>query len=466
MNQFDVRVILLGRTGLDGALRTDPGVELIRAKSPLEVIGELTQPGEPASTHPVVVVGPQVDGLREHTSADESRVKEFVAALRVAAPDVVVLAVQNGTAAPAGFDGSVNADSNVEQVRQAVRWRPGGIPAAAVQPSKPTPPRIPAPTLPVLDAALVDSLLAGVMNEVRQDGKAPEPTPQSRGEKSAREGSLGDAALVAMVLRGQDPLQAGVAAIRERLGDPGVEFVPSGGDGREQGLVSVAWEGTTYGWLRGTRGPAGVLAPHARWLAGWLRLRDQQNQLRTAAFTDALTGAWNRRYFDRFLSGVLDQARSARRNVTVLLFDIDDFKKYNDLYGHDAGDEILRETVRLLRSVIRPTDRVCRVGGDEFAVIFNEPDGPRVEGSRHPSSVFDIAHRFQQQVLRHQFPKLLACAPGTLTISGGLATFPWDGDTPDTLLAKADQYAMASKRQGKNAITIGPGAMRLLAPEH
>ena len=202
--------------------------------------------------------------------------------------------------------------------------------------------------------------------------------------------------------------------------------------------------------------PAPLLAIHARWLAGWLRARDQQSQLRAAAFTDPLTGAYNRRYFERFLATAIDQAREARRHLTVMVFDIDDFKTYNDRYGHDAGDDILREIVRLMRTVIRPTDRVCRIGGDEFAVIFNEPAGPRVEGSRHPESVFMLTQRFQQQVQEHHFPKLGDCAPGTITVSGGLATYPWDGTTPEQLLSKADHHALASKRQGKNAITFGP----------
>ena len=110
----------------------------------------------------------------------------------------------------------------------------------------------------------------------------------------------------------------------------------------------------------------------------------------------------------------------------------------------------------ILRSVIRPTDRVCRIGGDEFAVIFNEPAGPREEGSQHPKDVFLLAHRFQQQVQQHRFPKLSDCLPGTLSVSGGLATFPWDGTTPEALLAQADKNALQSKRQGKNAITFGP----------
>jgi diguanylate cyclase (GGDEF)-like protein len=141
-----------------------------------------------------------------------------------------------------------------------------------------------------------------------------------------------------------------------------------------------------------------------------------------------------------------------------MVFDIDNFKTFNDCFGHSAGDEILVEIVRLMNSVIRPTDRVCRIGGDEFAVIFHEPDGPRQEGSKHPTDVYQIAHRFQDQVSRHRFPRLADRSAGSLTISGGLATFPWDGSTVEQLLTRADELSMQGKRQGKNVITLGPGA--------
>jgi diguanylate cyclase (GGDEF)-like protein len=193
-------------------------------------------------------------------------------------------------------------------------------------------------------------------------------------------------------------------------------------------------------------------------IAAWWRVGEQIAQLRAAAFTDALTGAWNRRYFELFTESAMKVAREARRAVTILLFDIDNFKTYNDKYGHDAGDEILREVVQMLRSVIRPTDRVCRIGGDEFVVVFNEPDGPRELSSRHPMHVEQIAHRFQAAVKAHRFPKLANEAPGTLTISGGLATFPWDGVTVADLLRVADERELCSKKHGKNAITLGPGA--------
>src|SRR5262249_48402908 len=139
----------------------------------------------------------------------------------------------------------------------------------------------------------------------------------------------------------------------------------------------VGWRGKTFGRLRSVSASGAELGPHAVWLASWLALRDQQARLREAAFTDPLTGAFNRRYFDHFIQVALAPAAARRQSLTVLVFDLDDFKQFNDRHGHARGDEILRETVRLLRSVIRPSDKVCRLGGDEFVVVFHEPDGPR-----------------------------------------------------------------------------------------
>ncbi len=465
-SRADVRVVLVGRTGLDAALRLDPSIELLRAATPLEAIGELATPIDADSPgRAVVVVASRVEGLLEGTEQDAARAGDFVGAMRVASPGVVVLGVANGSPVPGAFDGALTPDAPAEALRSAMRWRPGtrdhaGVVRPLAASTTPAPPRVQVRP----EDELIGDLLAAQPEappESRQPPRAP--APQAPVGERAHDAPT-DGVLVQVLLRGQDVLHPAIDLIRRRLNDDGVEFVASAGGHVQPRCVPVTWEGpggVCYGHLGSARTPPEALSPHARWLASWLRLRDQHGQLREAAFTDSLTGAWNRRYFERFLRGTIEQAREQRRPVTILLFDIDDFKKYNDLYGHDAGDEILRETVNLLRSVIRPSDRVCRVGGDEFAVIFHEPEGPRQEGSRHPSDVFEIARRFQEQVLMHRFPKLLDCAPGTLTISGGLAAYPWDGATPEELLCRADQLAMASKRQGKNAITLGPGAMRL-----
>jgi diguanylate cyclase (GGDEF)-like protein len=225
--------------------------------------------------------------------------------------------------------------------------------------------------------------------------------------------------------------------------------------------AEVRFGGRCFGTLSSRQARDRQLRPWAAWLARWLALDHGYREFRTLAFQDELTGAWNRRFYEVFMKKIIHGAARQRRTLTVLVFDIDDFKRYNDEFGHEAGDEVLRETVRLLNSVIRAGDRVCRIGGDEFVVIFADPEGPREAGSNPPETVEEIAGRFQDQICQMKFPKLGLDAPGTLSISGGLATYPWDGADPQTLLRHADQLALQSKQKGKNVITLGPGVRRL-----
>ena len=192
-----------------------------------------------------------------------------------------------------------------------------------------------------------------------------------------------------------------------------------------------------------------------RWASCWLELHLRHRKLKLLAYRDELSGAWNRRFLSACLRREISQSFAARRPLTVMIFDIDDFKQYNDRFGHDAGDEIIREVVRLLQATIRKGDHVCRIGGDEFAVLFCDPEPPREAGSNHPTTVEFLAKRFKDQVARAHFSKLGKDAQGLVSISGGLATFPWDGTEVDTLLRKADERLFESKRHGKNTITLG-----------
>jgi diguanylate cyclase (GGDEF)-like protein len=442
----DLRVILVGRTGLDAALRLDPQIELVRVQTPLEAVGELTWPVDASSpSRAVVVLAPEIEwSLRQPgTTNGHESIEDFVKGLRVADPAVVVMGVtlngMPGAVRGSELDGTIAADLPAEMLRKAIRQEP-------IEP----------PAMPETMEAAPEEEPARAEEAPGTSRPAASVSPAPPAQQADED--VGDLGLVSLMVKGQDILARALELIRVRTGDDSAEFIPASGVGAKPGPADqpVAWEGTVLGHLRARNVPDAVLAVHAHWLAVWLRARDQQGQLRTAAFTDALTGAYNRRYFERFLATAIGQARDARRDLSIFVFDIDDFKTYNDKYGHDAGDEILRETVRLMRSVIRPTDRVCRIGGDEFAVIFNEPSGPRQEGSHHPKDVFILAQRFQQQLRRHRFPKLSDCLPGTLSVSAGLASYPWDGGTPEDLLARADQNALLSKRQGKNAITFGP----------
>lgn len=225
--------------------------------------------------------------------------------------------------------------------------------------------------------------------------------------------------------------------------------------------VPIAHGKRTFGHLVSDAIDDRQLGQAAERAAHWLAVERRLSDLKHEASHDELTGAWNRRYFDLFLASVLRRAREQRFRVTVLLFDIDDFKRYNDEFGHAAGDEILREAVRLMQAVVRRHDIVARVGGDEFGVIFWDAEAPRKTHSEHPRTARRAARRFRQAICDHKFPKLADLAAGNLTISGGLASYPWDGQTPEALLEIADHALLESKRQGKNAITLGPGAIRM-----
>lgn len=435
-----VRVVLVGKTGLDGRLRLDPDVELVRVRTPLEAVGELSEPVTGASSlRSVVIIAPDADpAVRrgpEGPQEDHARAGEFLAALRHIDPAVRILRLETTEGdAPirAGYDGVVRADSPADSLRAEVR----GI----VQPAHPARAESVAEPLEAMPGVTL---------------------------KNAVWGDVGDEALARLLVSGRDITDSAVELIRRRFPGRNVRFIPAELTGvsppPEQPChqASVGWRGRVLGTLRSQDVPAELLAPQATWLASWLALRDQHVQLRDAAFSDPLTGAHNRRFFDHFLGVAIEQARKARLPLTVLVFDIDNFKTFNDQYGHGAGDEILRETVKLLRSVIRPSDKVCRIGGDEFAVIFHEPTGPRTPTSRPPTNIFPFAQRFQKAILDHKFPKLGREAPATLTISGGLATYPWDGGDAQSLLARADELAMQSKKSGKDRITLGPGAERL-----
>jgi diguanylate cyclase (GGDEF)-like protein len=173
------------------------------------------------------------------------------------------------------------------------------------------------------------------------------------------------------------------------------------------------------------------------WLASILALAGRQANLRRQADTDELSGAYNRRYFMEKIPQLLDKARRERFCVTLLIFDIDNFKQYNDQFGHAAGDAIIREVIGLLRHCTRAKDMVARIGGDEFAVVFWDNQKPRSPDSEHPRSVLAIAQRFRRAVADHPWNTDGGPIAGRLSISGGLATFPWDAQDLNRLLEVA-----------------------------
>ncbi len=129
-----------------------------------------------------------------------------------------------------------------------------------------------------------------------------------------------------------------------------------------------------------------LLAALSRLLPALHQAARRTEALHHLAITDELTGAYNRRFFYHATDQILRQAAAKNLRVTLLLYDIDDFKSYNDRYGYAAGDDILCETAQLMRRITREHDIVARIGGDEFAVLFWDRQPPRLAGSKPPDS--------------------------------------------------------------------------------
>jgi GGDEF domain-containing protein len=194
-------------------------------------------------------------------------------------------------------------------------------------------------------------------------------------------------------------------------------------------------------------------------------LQQRNVGLQRLAITDDLTGLANGRYFRQFLAKIIDTAKSKRFPVTLFLFDIDNFKRYNDQYGHGVGDEILQQTAALMKRCVRDHDLVARISGDEFAVIFWEKEGPRTPREPHaapsgrtPQEPQGILDRFRRLLSTQDFPGLGPGGKGCLTISGGLAVYPYDAQDMHKLIEAADtQLMFGAKRSGRNSIHLVGG---------
>ncbi len=171
-------------------------------------------------------------------------------------------------------------------------------------------------------------------------------------------------------------------------------------------------------------------------------LRNRLEESIEASVIDPLTGLHNRRYMETHLSTLVEEARRSGRSLSVLLADIDHFKKVNDTYGHDAGDAVLKEFSTRFRRNTRGIDLACRYGGEEFLIIM--PDTPLTRA-------YQIGERLRASIAADAFP----LGPGQaihLTASVGLATLEREDDTPESVFRRADMALFDAKRRGRNQV--------------
>jgi two-component system cell cycle response regulator len=175
------------------------------------------------------------------------------------------------------------------------------------------------------------------------------------------------------------------------------------------------------------------------------RLRDNVQQSMEMAITDGLTGLHNRRYMESHLGTLVDQASMRGKPLAVLVLDIDYFKAVNDTWGHDAGDEVLREFAQRLRKSVRGIDLVCRLGGEEFVVVMPDTDAG-------VASI--VAERIRNRVAGEPFAIHKGARAIDVTVSIGMAQ-RLGGDTDaDTILKRADQALYRAKRDGRNRVVL------------
>jgi len=199
------------------------------------------------------------------------------------------------------------------------------------------------------------------------------------------------------------------------------------------------------GWSGPLSSPAGmigglwiVLLVLAAWAVRcWLEVGKQA----VLSESDPLTGLYDRRHFRQLLTMEISRVRRHSRPLSLIMFDVDDFKSINDTLGHAAGDEVLRVVSSLVNITLRDQDSVARWGGDEFVIMTPETD---------LLGAFQVAERLRYLMCKHDFGKA-----GKVTASFGVSRVEYQDDV-DTFLARVDRLLYLAKERGKNVVQTEP----------
>jgi len=220
------------------------------------------------------------------------------------------------------------------------------------------------------------------------------------------------------------------------------------GHGDTLGVLHLEFAGDAIETDPGSENPEAIAQRLGTTVAGQialslasLRLRDT---LRDQSVRDPLTGLFNRRFMEESLER--EMQRSVRKNhpVSVLFADLDNFKRFNDTFGHDAGDHVLKTVADLFRKSVRVDDVVCRYGGEEFSFIL-----PESSSENAVIRANELRETTKQMGMDYQNRDL-----GAVTLSIGVATFPEHGETAEEVLKTADKCLYAAKSEGRDRVSV------------
>jgi len=207
----------------------------------------------------------------------------------------------------------------------------------------------------------------------------------------------------------------------------------------EQQTGNTAYETLKILWVIFSSFAVAIIASY---LLGMIRQRE--SYLAYKSITDGLTDLYNHSYFHKRLRSEIERAKRYDRVFSLALIDLDDFKQYNDTYGHQAGDELLRDVAIIFKESIRSfdVDTVYRYGGDEFAIMLPETGSQKLASKE--SGAFSIAQRIQEKI-KKELP---------ISISMGIASYPQHANDASRVFKAADIALYRAKEKGKNKVVV------------